>query len=171
MKRPMAAFGFSLIEVILAVGIFALTVPTTLALLAALGRQGAMSAEVRVAQRLPGSVQLELARLAKADFESLAAATPVMTSTPEPGLALVATRDGSRLHSSAYLPPESALAVADQYFLIECWRFGEGPLQFDTEKAYLALYVRASWPYRLADGTAGDSQARSATTFTVVLNR
>lgn len=171
MKRRMAAFGFSLIEVILAVGIFALTVPTTLALLAALGRQGAVTAEVRVAQRLPGSVRLELARLAQASFESLAAATPVMTSPPEPGLALVSTHDGSRLHSSEYLPPASTLALADRYFLIECWRFGEEPLRFNSDKAYLALYVRASWPYRLADGTTGDSEARSATTFTVVLNR
>jgi hypothetical protein len=171
MKLRLATFGFSLIEVILAVGIFALTVPTTLALLAALGRQGTTSAEVRIAQRLPGSVRLELARLAEASLEDLAAAAPVMTSPPEPGLALVATRDGARLHASEYLPPAAVLALADQYFLIECWRFGEEPLQFDSDKAYLALYVRVCWPYRLADGMTTESQARSATTFTVVLNR
>ena len=171
MKPRIAAPGFSLIEVILAVGIFALTVPTTVALLAVLGRQGAMSAEARIAQQMAGSVRLELIRLAKTDFESLAAAVPVMTSTPAPGLALVATHDGSRLHSRDYLAPGTALASADQYFLVECWRFGGGPLQFNSGKAFLALFVRVSWPYQLADGTASASEGRSSTAFTVVLNR
>jgi hypothetical protein len=163
--------GFSLVEVILAVGIFALAVPTTLALLSALGRQGAMGAEALVAQRLPDSIRLELARLAQADFESLAGVVPVMTGTPAPGLALVATRDGCRLHSRDYLPLGPGLAVAEQYFLIECWRFGEEPLRFDSEKTFLALAVRVSWPSRLPDGTVAAEEAQSAITFTVVLNR
>ena len=171
MSRRVTVTGFSLIEVILAVGIFALSVPTTLALLSALGRQGAMGAEALVAQLLPDSVRLELARLAQADFENLAGILPVMSATPGPGLALVATHDGRRLHSRDYLAPGLGLAVADQYFLIECWRFEEEPLRFDSQKAFLALAVRISWPYHLPDGTVAAAEAQSAITFTVVLNR
>lgn len=171
MSRHNKMPGFSLVEVILAVGIFALSVPTTLALLSMLARQGTMGAEALVAQRLPDSIKLELDRLAKTDFESLAGNLPVLTATPGPGLALVATRNGARLHSRDYLAPGSSVAMVDQYFLIECWRFGEEPLRFDTQKAFLALAVRVSWPYRLPDGTAAAGEAQSAINFTVVLNR
>jgi len=171
MLRRRTVPGFSLVEVILAVGIFALSVPTTLALLSALGRQGAMGAEALVAQRLPDSIRLELARLAQEQFESLAGMVPVMTATPGPGLALVATRDGRRLYSRDYMTPALGLEMADRYFLIECWRFEEEPLRFDSEKAFLALAVRVSWPYHLPDGTVAAAEAQSAITFTVVLNR
>jgi hypothetical protein len=171
MSRRIKIPGFSLVEVILAVGIFALSVPTTLALLTALGRQSTMGTEALVAQRLPDPIRLELARLARTDFESLAAMVPLMTAPPGPGLALVASRDGTRLHSRDYLPPGLALAMADQYFLIECWRFEEEPLRFGSQKAFLALAVRVSWPYHLPDGTIAATEAQSTITFTVVLNR
>jgi len=169
-KRPTFA-GFSLVEVLLAVGIFAFAVPTTLALLSTLGRQGAMGSELLVAQRLSDSIQLELDRLARSDFDGFATAVPMMVPTAAPGLALVATRDGHRLHARDYPPPDAVIATAQQYFLIECWRFAEEPLCFDPAKAYLALAVRVTWPYQLPNGTTAAGEARTAVTFTVVLNR
>jgi prepilin-type N-terminal cleavage/methylation domain-containing protein len=171
MSRRMTAPGFSLVEVILAVAIFALSVPTTLALISALGRQGAMETEALIAQRLPDSVRLELARLARTDFDGLAAMMPVMTTSPAPGLVLAATRDGCRLNSCDYLPPLAAVAAADQYFLVECWRFEEEPLRFDAQKAFLAVAVRISWPYHLPHGPVAAAPPVSVITFTVVLNR
>jgi len=171
MRPRFKGTGFSLIEVILAVGIFALTVPTMLALLAALGRQGAAGADAQVAQRLPDAVRVELARLAQADFDGLSAHMPEMSASLPPALELVATRDGVRVHSRDYLPPTDGIAAADQYFLIECWRFHEGPLRFDSSKAFLAVVVRVSWPYRLPDGGTTAAESRSQVRFTVVLNR
>lgn len=171
MVRRATVSGFSLVEVILAVGIFALVVPTALALLSALGRQGNVGAEVLVAHRLADSVRVELDRLAKMDFEGFAATVPVMSPTHEPGLALVSTRDGYRLHARDNPPSGGGIALADQYFLVECWRFAEEPLRFDPAKAYLPLAVRVSWPHRLLNGTAAVQEAQSTFTFTVVLNR
>lgn len=171
MRRRLTVPGFSLVEVILAVGIFALAVPTALALLATLGRQGAMGAEMLVAHRLADSVRVELARLAYADFDGFAGTVPVMTATPGSGLALIVTRDGSRLHARDYPPADVTIPAAHQYFLIECWRFAEEPLRFDPGKAYLALAVRVTWPYRLPDGTRAAREAQSTVAFTVVLNR
>lgn len=163
--------GFSLVEVILAVGIFAFAVPTTMALLSALGRQSVSSAEVLIAHRLADSIRLELARLAHGDLDGFGATMPVMTSTPGPGLALVAARDGYRQHARDYPPSDASIGTADQYFLIECWRFAEEPLRFDSGKAYLALAVRVTWPYQLPNGTAAAREAQSDVAFTVVLNR
>jgi prepilin-type N-terminal cleavage/methylation domain-containing protein len=170
MRRRLPARGFSLIEVIVAVAIFALAVPTMLALLAHLGRLGASSDEAMVAQRLAGAVRAELFRLAHADFDGFAAQVPEMTSASPPGFELVATRDGVRVQARDYLAPGDALAVADQYFLVECWRFDGEPLRFDAQKAFLAIAVRVSWPYRLPNGAPAAGAAQS-TAFTVVLNR
>ena len=169
-SRPTVS-GFSLVEVILAVGIFAFAVPVSLALLSALGRQGAIGAEMLVAHRLSDSIRVELDRLARTDFESFASAMPVMTSPAGPGLALVATRDGYRQHARDYPPPGVSIPLAERYFLIECWRFGEEPLRFVSGKAYLAVAVRVTWPYQLSNGTAAAREAQSGVTFTVVLNR
>jgi prepilin-type N-terminal cleavage/methylation domain-containing protein len=170
MARRFPARGFSLIEVILAVGIFAFAVPTLLALLAQLGRLGATSTEAMVAQSLPDAVRVELFRLAQADFDDLAGEIPVMTTAPQPGFALVATREGVRLHARDYLPPSRPIAVADQYFLVECWRFSAEPLRFEPHKAFLAVAVRVSWPYRVP-GAAAAADAPHSVDFTVVLNR
>jgi type II secretory pathway pseudopilin PulG len=167
-----ATFGFTLVEVILAIGIFAVAVIGVLGLLPVLGRQGASSTEALAVQRLPDAIRVELARLAQQDFDALAAQVPVMSSTPAPGLALVAARDAVRLHSRDYLRPAVTLPVDDQYFLIECWRFVEEPLSFAPQKAFLALEVRVTWPYRLPGlPDATDESGRSAATVAVSLRR
>ena len=56
--------AFSLIEVIIAVGVFAVAVVVILALLPPLSREATDSADALVAQSLPDSVRVELSRLA-----------------------------------------------------------------------------------------------------------
>ena len=64
--------GFSLIEVVVAVGIFATAVVVVLAMLPGLSRQAADSADAMTAQRLPDAVRLELERLsASGGFDAL----------------------------------------------------------------------------------------------------
>jgi hypothetical protein len=165
--------SFSLVEVIIAVGLFAATVPVILTLLPGLARQGAAARDSLAAQHLPDALQVELSRLSASGFDALAAQIPIMNGPLNDGLAFVADRATERLHSRDYLlPSDGTLAAGDQYFLIECWRFPDGPLQFEPSAGYLAMAVRVSWPYRLP-GTVlpTDQSARSQFMFTVARNR
>lgn len=170
--RPLSS-GFSLIEVIVAVALFAGSVTVILALLPALTRRGTETADRLVAQQLSGALRVELQRLAVPGFDALAGQAPLMGMPPENGLAFVATRGGTRLHSRDYLPPLAGrIAEGEQYYLIECWRFPDGPLQFDAAQSALALAVRVSWPYRQPGSTTPTPvESRHELMFTAGINR
>lgn len=165
--------AFSLIEVIVAVAVFAGAVTVVLALLPGLTRRGTETADRLVAQQLPAALQTELRRLSSAGFDALAAQAPLMGMPPEGGLAFVAARNGARLHARDYRPPAGArIAEDEQYFLVECWRFGDGPLAYDPAQSALALAVRVSWPYRQPGSTAPTpSESRHEFLFTAGINR
>ena len=166
--------GFSLIEVVVAAGIFAVAVTVMLALLPALTRQSVESADALVAQGLPDRLRVELKRLAANDFSGLAGAIPVMGTLLDNGLLFVASRDGSRLHSVGYLPPATSQLIPQEqrYFAIEAWRFNQGALQFDGTGSVLVVYVRVSWPVSNPGSAAVTPLAdRSQLTFTLALNR
>ncbi len=167
------ARAFSLIEVIIAVALFAASVTVILALLPGLTRRSAENADRLVAQRLPDAVRVELERLALPGFDALAAQAPVMGTPPENGLALVATRDGARVQArDAQAPATGRIADGEQYFLVECWRFADGPLRYDAAQSSLALCVRVTWPYRLPGSTTSVTEtARQEFTFVTTLNR
>lgn len=164
--------AFSLLEVIIAVGLFAGSVAVLIGLLATLSRQAADSADVLAAQRLPEAVKVELTRLAGSSFDRLAAQIPVMSAPLDDGFALVATREGIQAQSLYFLPPATLIPSGDHYFLVECWKFSTEPLSFSPQKAFLALHVRVSWPYRVPGAaTPVPLVDRSQVTFTVSLNR
>src|SRR6478735_1425880 len=147
MRAPASIRSFSLLEVIIAVAVFAVSVSAILALLLPLSRLGAQSADRLTAQRLPDALKVELRRLSSGGFDVLAAEVPTMDAPLTHGLAFVAVRDGSWLHSRDYLPPASdRIADEDRYFLVECWRFPDGALRYEAGQASLALVVRVSWP-------------------------
>lgn len=170
--RPPSS-AFSLIEVIVAVALFAGSVAVILALLPGLTQRGAENADRLVAQQLPEALRVELQRLAASDLDGLAAQVPVMSASPEDGLAFVATRNGARLHSRDYLPPSSGqISESEQYFLVECWRFADGPLAYDSAQSALALVVSVSWPYRQPGSSVPTTaEARHEFLFTVGFNR
>ena len=166
--------GFSLIEVVIATGIFAVAVTVTVALLPSLARQSTDSADTLAAQRLPDNLCVELQRLAVGNFNGLAATVPVMAAPLANGFDFVATRDGSRLHSATYLPPvgRTLIPQEDQYFAVEVWRFVQAPLSYDSATAVLPLYVRVSWPYRNPGNATPTALAdRNQLTFTIAINR
>ncbi len=166
--------AFSLVEVIIAVGLFAAAVTTVIALLPAITRQGAVTTDTLAAERLPDALKVELSRLATAGgFDALAGQVPVMTQPLGAGLAFVATRDTARLHTRDYLPPAvGRIADEEQYFLVECGRFPDEPLSYNAQKNFLALAVRVSWPYRLPGSTTPTAEtARTQVMFTVSLTR
>lgn len=167
--------SFSLIEVVIAVGVFAMAVVVVLSLLPSLSRQAADSADSLVAQSLADGVRVELSRLAvSGGFDELANRLPVMSAPLTDGLPLLAARDARRLYSADYLPPPvtAQLSQAEHYFLVEVWRFNQPPLRFDPTSAVLAAYVRVGWPYmNPGAATATPLAARSQLTFVVSLNR
>jgi len=174
-KRPDSKLSaFSLLEVIIAVALFATSVTVVIALLPALTRHGALVQDTLAAQRLPDALKVELSRLAASGgLDALAGWAPIMSSSSGGGLALVATRDAARLHSLNYQPPLVGLIPDEaQYFLVECWRFPDEPLRFDPQKQFLPLAVRVSWPYRLPGSTAPTADtARTQVSFTASLTR
>lgn len=179
MKPSRTAHAFSLIEVIIAVGLFAGTVAIILGLMGPLSRQAADSNDIMGAQRLPDSIKVELGRLAHNSLDSLAGQIPVMSTPLESGFTLVAARDATRVQSLGYLPPTSGqIPLAEHYYLVECWRFPPKPgdpadeLSYTSQKGFLALYVRVSWPYHVPGATTAVSPGnRAQTIFTVSLNR
>lgn len=145
--------AFSLVEVVIAVAIFAAAVAVILALLPSLTRQSIEVSDELVAQRMADAIQSELTRIAAAggfDVLSDSSTIPVMAVPLSAGLSMVASRDGGRLHTESYLPPPSAgrLAESERYFLIELWKFSAGKLAYDPSGTVLPLYARISWPYR-----------------------
>lgn len=165
--------AFSLMEVIIAAGLFGGAVTVIIALLPALARQGGDSVDALAAQRVPDALRRELVRLSAAGFDALAAEVPEMSGALAGGFALVADREAARLQAQDYLPPATGqLPVDERYFLVECWRFADEPLRFAAPKGFLALMVRVSWPHRLP-GAAGPvaPEARQEILFTVTLNR
>lgn len=141
--------GFSLVEVVIAVGIFAGSLVVVLSLLPSLVSQSSDAANRLVAQRMSDAVGLELERLGTTrGFDALAGAVPLMSVPLENGFALVATADGLRIEPATGTG-SGGIAEDDQHFLIEAWRFAQQPLSYDASAANLPLYVRVSWPYRI----------------------
>jgi hypothetical protein len=174
-SRSVLRRAFSLVEVVIATGVFALAVTAVLGLLPALTRQSSDSGDSLTAQRLPDSIRLELQRLsATGGFDALANSAPIMSAPLLDGLTLVAPRDGARLHSLVYLPPPPGgrIQSSEQYFLVEVWRFNRVPLSYDPLSAVLPLYARVSWPYRVPGSADVTPLAdRQQITFAVSLTR
>ena len=173
MQRSSQA-AFSLLEVVIAAGIFAVAVTVMLALLPALTKQNIETSDTLVAQRLPDNLRLELRRLEEGNFNALVAAFPMMAAPLENGLPFVAARDGSRLHSANYLPPtiDSLIAEGERYYAIEVWQFNQGPLRYNASAAVIAIHVRVSWPYfNPGSPTPTPLAARSQFTFNTAINR
>jgi type II secretory pathway pseudopilin PulG len=92
------AGAFTLVEVVIAVGIFASCAVVVLSLLPSLVRQTAEPAQFQIAQRMFDSLRIELQhRSATVGFDALANSIPVMDAPLRNGLGLIATADGMRI--------------------------------------------------------------------------
>lgn len=173
--RSRATTGFSLFEVVIAVGIFALAISVMIGLLPSLTRQSATAIETQNALRLPDAVRSELERVAIAGgFDALAARVSTLASPVPDTLELIAIHDASAVQSLDYQPPpaEEQIGIDDRYFLIEAWKFPDAPLAFESAGASLALHVRVSWPYHLPNSAVTTLLAnREQLTFNLALRR
>jgi len=164
--------GFSLVEVVIAVGIFAGSIVIVLSLLPSLVRQSAESADLLIAQRMPDVVQLEVRRqIATVGFSEMAGAVPVMGVPLREGYTFVATADGLRV-ATVEETGSGRIPEDEQHFLVELWKFHQSPLVYDAGAAVLAVHVRISWPYRIP-GLSVPSEVthRHQFTFNTAINR
>ncbi len=163
--------GFSLVEVVIAVGIFAVAIVSVLLVLPTLARQTAESADVLVAQGLPDAIRSEMRRLAAGGFDGFAANVPVMTGDVTEGYRLAAAREGVRV--SSLVEDNGELVADERYFAIELWRFAAPPLAFvNAQSGALAVHVRVSWPERVPGAPRATTlEEREQLTFVVAINR
>lgn len=167
--------GFTLIEVVVAVALFAVAVTAMLGLLPSVTRVADRSTDTMNALRLPDALRIELRRMAAVGgFDGLGEQTKPFAAPLPATCLLVATRDASRVAALDYQPPASADQINPDahYFLIEAWRFSEPPLAFAPGDSILALHIRVSWPYRIPGSLMfTPATEREHVDFNLALNR
>ncbi|OHE86599.1 MAG: hypothetical protein A3G75_11990 [Verrucomicrobia bacterium RIFCSPLOWO2_12_FULL_64_8] len=153
--------AFTLVEVIVAVGVFAVAVTAALGLLSSQSRRASDLDDAQTAARLGTGIQQELERLKTAiGIEGLAAVIPPAES--DAPMQLAAPRDGHRVlrcdgaAAAADRPLNDGLlpgiAWRDRFFLAEISQ--QLDLPFAAAAGYLAVTARISWPHRLPAGPA-----------------
>lgn len=165
-----ATHAFSLIEVVVALGLLAVTVVTVLALQGSIGRSVAEVSDHYRASQLADAIDLELRRLRDLPLpdgrpERLGALSILIP--PEGSdhpLRLVAPREGSRVLREAEADdPVNGLPLRDRYYLIEV-RQQPAPLAYTPGAGYLAVAVTVKWPFQLAaDSSASGAAAADLT--------
>ena len=156
-RKPPCAF--SLLEVVVAIGILAAILVALLGSLGPAVRSAGATADAQVVARLADNIQSELERLqADLGLDGLAADVPPAGSAT--ALQLVATRDGQRLLRADGPAPAADRALNDPTLPGIAWRdryfLGEVTRQIDLPYApgagFLAVSVRVTWPFRLPEG-------------------
>lgn len=141
--QPGRARGFSLIEVVLAVGIFATVIIGVIGLLGPTVSSVREVVDSTVAVRLADGVDAELRRVG---FAGVVSATSGSAIIP-----LVATADGSRLvresdAGNAFSATPPGIPRDDRYYLVEVSR-AVSPA-YNASDGSLVLTIRVSWPYQ-----------------------
>ena len=153
------ANAFSLIEVVVAVGLLSFALVAILGLLSATTRSAADLAETEGVASLGMSVQCELERIkASVGLGGLAGLAPAGGSAAP--LRLVGTRDGLRVLRADGANPAAnhrldaavlpGVANRDRFYLIELVRLAEPDAA--TDAGFIVLGARCSWPYMIPTG-------------------
>lgn len=159
--RPSSKAAFSLVEVVVAVGIFALSIVAVFGLLTPIARDSAAVIETSTAVRLAESINHELERVGGKAVAALGNDT----------VYLVATADGSRVlrsgdsavgatgsydaENTLNATPVAGIAQRDRYYLIEVKLIKDdggdsndkiNTATFDTNAGAVPVRVKVSWP-------------------------
>ena len=158
--------SFSLVEVVVAIGLVAVSLVAILGLLAATTHSAAELSGAQGSASLGGSIQSELDRL-KDSIGLAGLASLVPPSGSAAPLRLVGTRDGLRVRCVDAADPAAnrslgdsvlpGIANRDRYFLIEVTRLPEWETAADS--GFVVVNARCSWPYELPLGPATSGAA------------
>lgn len=172
--------AFSLVEVVIAIGIFAGAIATILALFGPLSRAASEVSRARQAARLAEAINVELVRLRDA-FPSSATQTKndqfAALFVNNGSLTLVGSTDGTRVVREAdagnAIDGDLAsgtvrgVAASDRPFLI---RIVAQSASTPGQTPFLALTAAVEWPYQISDGNGGFIVTRPADRRTLLLN-
>lgn len=150
--------GFSLVEVIVAIGVVALSVVGLFGLLAHSGDSSERLAARATAIRLGDAIEIELMRLRDAapgdapDGGLGELAALMRNESDDTPLRLVAVRDGIRVvRESDADSPEHRIPLRDRFYRVDVQR-QSGALAYEENDAVLAYTVEVRWPYMAAAG-------------------
>jgi type II secretory pathway pseudopilin PulG len=143
--------AFSLVEVVLAAGVFAVTIVAVLGLYAPLSQSVSEMSDTDDASRLMNAVNSELSRL---DYATIAAYN---------GKTLYSTRGGDRIGEKGLLPGQ--VPQEEAYFKIRLDRMNNA-----SSESYAQFAVEIVWPEYLPDGTQV-TEGQETLIFQTVINR
>lgn len=157
--------GFSLVEVVIAVGVAATGLLVVFSLMPGLFRQNSEAKDTLVALGLSDSITIEVRRLAGINPSNLAAQAADFEAT-QSQFRLVAARDGTDLR-------EQISDARPEYFLIELHRFpANSVLAPAGGDSHLHLQARISWPYRPTGvGEETPNESRQRVQFNILIQR
>jgi prepilin-type N-terminal cleavage/methylation domain-containing protein len=170
--------GFTLIEVVVAVGVFAVGIVAVLGLLSPVSRSVAAVADRDKAAQLGDAIQTELARLrdSQTATASLTKLDVFAALVPAGGtLNLVASRDGahaireSDAGNDTVTGSPPGIAKRDRYFLVVVSRQPSPLGDYTDGSGFLALTLTVKWPYQIATGAGADDATAADLTQASVL--
>lgn len=156
------AQAFSLIEVVVATGIFAVAIVAVIGLTGPLSKRVDAVIDAEIASRVCAAIQAELSRSA---IDAVAGQTSIDEDTgEEQTLSLVVSADGrygrlwregggSPADNALNHPSIPGIAERDRYFLVTIGRARGLTYQQDMSGS-LAIYAHVVWPYRVPAGPA-----------------
>ncbi|MFA6288380.1 MAG: hypothetical protein WC661_13435 [Opitutaceae bacterium] len=158
--KTSARTAFSLVEVVVAVGIFAIGIVGVLGLLSPSIKSVSEVGDTAVANRLADNIQVELERLGFTYISD-----PARLGTSSNTLTLVANRDGSRVLLSTVAdndvvngsPP--GILNRNRYYGITVQQLSSLP--YTAGSGFIALSVRVVWPYQIPNTTDDTSTKAS----------
>ncbi|MEM0965113.1 MAG: hypothetical protein AAGJ81_03030 [Verrucomicrobiota bacterium] len=156
--------GFSLVEVILAIGVFALTIVAVIGLLGPIAQQVRDLQDTKVANSLPAPIREELNRIGFQYF-----VLQNLNGTQNLPAVLFGTEDGSRVVGyqgtidgpGAVIPRDGSappgIDAADRYFGIEIIQPDPSSnLAYNNGDAHVAFEVRITWPFNIKTGVGAN---------------
>jgi prepilin-type N-terminal cleavage/methylation domain-containing protein len=154
--RRKANNGFTMMEVIIALGVFAFAITIVLALFAQNLSRAREIENLRTTQALYGVVDAKLKEIGWGEGLNPDGSTGLLESVGTGGtLILVADESGNRVDR-----PDGGIPANEQYFRLEISAYDEPGYSYgelDGLRGMLALEVLISWPYR----TPGVSSAQA----------
>lgn len=167
--------GFSLVEVVVAVGIFAVAIVAVVGLVSAITKNVTEIRDGDDASRVVSNLQ---SKLQEVSFTDLRNYMGDITSKAE-NTRIYANRDGSRigLGSATIWDPQNELSTSEEnaqkYFLVELRPNDTiSPAANDATAGYLAFTVKLIYPAYLGDGRlVADSAQQSSIVVPVAVTR
>jgi hypothetical protein len=152
--------GFSLIEVVFAVGVIAVSVVTVVTLFGSTSRSVAEMSEANGARRLVDQlrVELERARDALPPDASTTRLDGLAMMIEADGLRLVSDRAGRRVRAESAANGSDGVPVRERFYLIEVQPH-RGAIAYRNGSGFLALSIRIRWPYIVPTGPADEDVA------------